>query len=122
MKILNAPSFTENNFLSSQDLTNTLVWSSIGGGTVTGGQTDPLGNNNAQKLTLSGASDQYVQGSSVLIDESLDQTISLWIRADSPVNFFVLVGDASDGVPSYAYITPVTTAWQRISYQFTQTT
>jgi hypothetical protein len=87
--------------------------------TRTASQTDPFGGSGAVKLDYNATSADAVISRSVSVQQGLQYTISVWLRADSGTLNNVRFGRAA--AATGAYFPSLTTTWQRFSFTFTAT-
>jgi hypothetical protein len=87
--------------------------------TRTASQTDPFGGSGAVKLDYNATSADAVISRSVSVQQGLQYTISVWLRADSGTLNNVRFGRAA--AATGAYFPSLTTTWQRFSLTFTAT-
>jgi hypothetical protein len=87
--------------------------------TRTASQTDPFGGSGAVKLDYDATSADAVISRSMSVQQGLQYTISVWLRADSGTLNNVRFGRAA--AATGAYFPSLTTTWQRFSFTFTAT-
>jgi len=102
----------------SQDVN--AYWNAFGTSvTRTGSQTDPFGGSGAVKLNYDATSADAVISRTVSVQQGLQYTISVWLRADSGTVNNVRFGRGASAAG--AYFPSLTTTWQRFSLTFTAT-
>jgi hypothetical protein len=102
----------------SQD--SNTYWSAFGTEvTRTASQSDPLGGTGAVKLDYNATSADAVISRTVSVQQGLQYTISVWLRADSGTVNNVRFGRGASAAG--AYFPSLTTTWQRFSLTFTAT-
>jgi hypothetical protein len=104
----------------SQSQDSNTYWNAFGTSvTRTGSQSDPLGGTGAVKLDYNATSADAVISRTVSVQQGLQYTISVWLRADSGTVNNVRFGRGASAAG--AYFPSLTTTWQRFSLTFTAT-
>jgi hypothetical protein len=102
----------------SQDVN--AYWNAFGTSvTRTASQTDPFGGTGAVKLDYDPTLFDAVISRTVSVQQGLQYTISVWLRADSGTTSKIRLGRAASAAG--AYFPTLTTTWQRFSLTFTAT-
>jgi hypothetical protein len=87
--------------------------------TRTGSQTDPFGGAGAVKLDYDPTLVDAVISRTISVQQGLEYTLSVWLRADSGTTSKIRLGRAASAAG--AYFPTLTTTWQRFSLTFTAT-
>jgi hypothetical protein len=107
-KLLLEPSRT--NLALQSSAFNDAAWTKAGV-TLTSGQADPFGGTSAWKLELAAGSSYLYQP----IGGTVERTVSIWMRADSPTNVGFSFGATTGSSKN------ITTTWQRYTFTSSET-